>query len=117
MKKHFLIIALFAACISAQAEETVKLFDGKSLAGWVQRGGQAKYSVEARSIVGRTVLETPNTFLCTEKEYSDFILELEFKVDPKLNSGVQIRSQYFDHEVEPRDAKGETLKNDKGKPI
>jgi hypothetical protein len=30
--------------------------------------------------------------LCTKKHYSDFILELETKVDPSLNSGVQIRS-------------------------
>ena len=37
---------------------------------------------------------TPNSFLCTEKEYGDFVLELEFKVDPALNSGVQVRSHY-----------------------
>src|SRR5690242_9675672 len=34
--------------------------------------------------------------MCTTKDYGDFILELDFKVDPKLNSGVQIRSQVFD---------------------
>jgi hypothetical protein len=34
--------------------------------------------------------------LCTTKDYGDFILELEFKVHPKLNSGVQIRSECFD---------------------
>ena len=35
---------------------------------------------------------TPNSFLCTAKDYADFILEYEFKVDEELNSGVQIRS-------------------------
>jgi hypothetical protein len=72
------------------------LFDGKSLAGWTQKGGKAKYRVENGEIVGASVPLTGNSFLCTDKEYGDFILELEFKVDSKLNSGVQIRSQCFD---------------------
>lgn len=69
------------------------LFDGKTLNGWVQRGGKARYHVEDGAIVGTTVQHTPNSFLCTRKTYGNFILELEFKVDPSLNSGVQIRSQ------------------------
>jgi hypothetical protein len=59
----------------------------------VKRGGAASYAVEDGCIVGTSTLNTPNTFLCTPRDYSDFILEYEFKVDPKLNSGVQIRSQ------------------------
>ena len=57
-----------------------------------QKGGKAIYTVEDKQIVGTTVPNTSNSFLCTEKNYSDFILEYEFKVDPQLNSGVQIRS-------------------------
>jgi hypothetical protein len=68
------------------------IFDGKTLTGWVQRGGKACYQVEDGAIVGTAVANTPNSFLCTEKHYSDFILEPEFKVDAGLNSGVQIRS-------------------------
>jgi hypothetical protein len=70
------------------------LFDGKSLDGWVQRAGKAKYAVEDGTIVGTTVLGEPNSFLCTDRDYGDFILEVEFKVDQGLNSGVQIRSEY-----------------------
>ena len=69
------------------------LFDGKTLDGWIQRGGHARYSVEDGCIVGRTVPKTPNSFLCTGRDYDDFVLEYEFKVDPRLNSGVQIRSE------------------------
>jgi sugar phosphate isomerase/epimerase len=69
------------------------LFDGKTLKGWMLRGGAAKYEVKGGAIVGSTVPNTKNTFLCTERSYGDFLLELEFKVDPKLNSGVQIRGQ------------------------
>ncbi len=68
------------------------LFNGENLDGWVQRGGKAKYEIEDNCIVGSTVPNTPNSFLCTEKNYSDFELVLEFKVDPTLNSGIQIRS-------------------------
>lgn len=59
---------------------------------WVQRGGEAEYRIEDGQIVGTTELNTPNSFLCTKMEYGDFELELEVKVDPRLNSGIQIRS-------------------------
>ncbi|KAA3616313.1 MAG: DUF1080 domain-containing protein [Calditrichaeota bacterium] len=68
------------------------LFDGKTLAGWQQRGGEAQYKVENGTIVGISVKGTPNSFLCTEKTYSNFILEVEFLVDDEMNSGIQIRS-------------------------
>ncbi|MEW6252919.1 MAG: DUF1080 domain-containing protein [Planctomycetota bacterium] len=72
------------------------LFDGKSLDGWIKRGGDAQYRVEGTgpdaAIVGTAVPGTPNTFLCTQREFADFILDYEFNVDPRLNSGVQIRS-------------------------
>ncbi|MBL7038810.1 MAG: DUF1080 domain-containing protein [Pirellulaceae bacterium] len=78
---------------AAEAEDGwICLFDGKSLDGWKQLGGEAKYTVEDGEIVGTSVPNTSNSFLRTEKMYGDFILELEFKVHPELNSGIQIRS-------------------------
>ena len=71
----------------------VELFDGETLKGFRQLGGKAKYHVEDGAIVGTTVLKTPNSFLATEKLYADFELELEYLVDPHMNSGVQIRSE------------------------
>ncbi len=68
------------------------LFNGKNLQGWKQLNGEAKYEVIYGEIVGKTVYGTPNSFLCTESDYGDFILEFEVFVDPDLNSGVQIRS-------------------------
>jgi type 1 glutamine amidotransferase len=81
----------------AAGEDWQDLFDGKTLNRWIQRNGKAKYAVEDRMIVGTTVLNTPNSFLCTEKMYTDFILELEFLVEPGMNSGIQIRSNSFRH--------------------
>jgi len=72
------------------------LFNGKDLKGWVQYNGKAKYTVEHGELVGRTVPGEPNSFLSTEKKYGDFILELDFKVDVHMNSGIQFRSELND---------------------
>ncbi|MBS1703103.1 MAG: DUF1080 domain-containing protein [Armatimonadetes bacterium] len=95
---RFLLGALGVAIflpMAALAQKPVSLI-GKDLTGWVQRGGNAKYWIEGNEIVGSCVLNTQNSFLCTERTYGDFILEYDFKVDPRLNSGVQIRSECFD---------------------
>lgn len=92
----FLTITLaMAVTVSATPEPWKDLFDGKSLYGWQQLNGEAKYEIVDGTIVGTTVLNTPNSFLCTKAYYSDFILEVEYKVDPKLNSGIQIRSNSY----------------------
>jgi hypothetical protein len=77
----------------AAEEGFVSLFDGKTLDGWTQRNGKATYRVEDGTIVGRTAKSSPNSFLCTDKAYCDFEVLFEVKVDPGLNSGVQIRSR------------------------
>jgi hypothetical protein len=89
---ELLVLCGLAAAISHAAGWT-KLFDGKTLNGWTVHSGTATYVVENGTILGTAVLGSPNSFLCTNKEYGDFILEFEVKVDPELNSGVQFRSQ------------------------
>jgi len=85
------VILSATVCMGAQK---IQLFDGKTLAGWSVHSGFAKYHVEDGAIVGTTVPKSPNSFLCTDKEFGDFILEFEVKLDnPELNSGVQFRSQ------------------------
>ena len=101
---------ILTADVLAGEGEWVDLFDGETLDGWSVHSGYAEYRVEDGTIVGTTVKGSPNTFLCTDKEYGDFILEFEVMVDPKLNSGVQFRSAI---------APGEMvfiLRDDKGKP-
>lgn len=70
----------------------INLIKGNLSENWVQRGGDARYHIEGNQIVGTTVPDTPNSFLCTKMEYGDFVLELEVKVHPEMNSGIQIRS-------------------------
>lgn len=89
-----IVAALFAG------DDLKPLFDGKTLDHFEQHGGKAKYSIENGEIIGISVPNTPNSFLCTKERFGDFQLELEFKVDPGLNSGIQIRSEVFDRETE-----------------
>lgn len=69
------------------------LFNGVDLTGWVKRGGAAKYEVANGSIVGDCVPNAPgNTFLCSEREFGNFVLKLQYKFLEAGNSGVQFRS-------------------------
>lgn len=73
--------------------EWKKLFNGKDLDGWKQLGGKARYEVVKGEIVGVTVADEPNSFLCTSTDYGDFILELDFRLEGNSNSGIQFRSE------------------------
>ena len=77
----------------ATTEETTKLFNGKDLTGWKIVGGNGQYKVEDGCIVGFGENVKGNTFLRTEKTYTDFELTFEFKFDHlKGNSGVMFRA-------------------------
>ncbi|WP_439559561.1 3-keto-disaccharide hydrolase [Dyadobacter sp.] len=96
IKIAFIGLLSLAVCLPAFSQKSKggwqNLFNGKDLTGWKQLNGQAKYEVKDGAIVGTSVMGTPNSFLTTEKDYGDFILEVDVKVDNKLNSGIQIRS-------------------------
>ncbi|UII79434.1 DUF1080 domain-containing protein [Flagellimonas sp. CMM7] len=99
------VVLCIVSCNQKPKDDTpwVSIFDGKTLEGWTILGGNATYSVEDNAIVGKTVYNTPNTFLTSNKNYENFILELEYLVDSTMNSGIQIRSnsipEYFDGRV------------------
>jgi hypothetical protein len=102
---------LLTNILFAQQNDWTDLFDGESLNGWSVHSGFAKYRVEDGAIVGNAVKGSPNTFLCTDQEYDDFILEFEvFLKDTKLNSGVQFRSKIAPENLTLwlRNDKGET---------
>ncbi|XCF05460.1 DUF1080 domain-containing protein [Tamlana crocina] len=68
------------------------LFDGETLNGWSPKQGTMKFEVVNGEIVG-VCSAGPSTFLCTDKEYKDFIFTCEMKWEVDGNSGVQIRSR------------------------
>lgn len=90
-----LALPLAAGLAGAAEKGFVPLFNGKNLNGWEVCNGRANYRVENGEIVGTTAEGSPNSFLCTKKEYGDFVLEYETRTDPALNSGVQVRSHRY----------------------
>lgn len=81
----------------------VPLFDGKTFRGW-EGDTQHTFRIQEGAIVGGS-LQHPiprNEFLCTEQEFQDFELRLQFRlVGEKANAGIQIRSRRIPnhHEV------------------
>lgn len=83
----------FSSMPDIEADGWTKLFNGQDLSGWSQKNGKATYAAEDGAVVGRTAKNSPNSFLCSERDYGNFELTFEVKVDEGLNSGVQIRSR------------------------
>ena len=94
----FSIVFLLTTVIALSQKNSAKpswesLFNGKNLKGWTQINGTAKYEVKNGTVIGTTVKGSPNSFLCTDKLYANFILEFDVKADESVNSGVQFRSE------------------------
>ena len=98
MKKFtyiILILIIFTNC----NDNTLKIFNGSNLNGWLNYGG-GKFYVENNCIVAEAITGLPNTFLHTEKKYQNFELQFDVKLDTVLNSGVQIRSNIYQNDTE-----------------
>ena len=63
----------------------MNLFDGKTLNGW--QGDKSAYVVNSGLLIAH---QRGNLF--TTQQYSDFILQFEFRLDRGANNGVAIRS-------------------------
>ena len=103
MKKHSILtlaaLAITSLGLAQRAQQQQPgwnpIFDGKTLNGWHKLAGTADYKVEDGAIVGTTAAGSGNTFLVTDKEYGNFILEMDVRImDTTSNSGVQVRSHY-----------------------
>jgi hypothetical protein len=87
-------IFLFAppsATAAGHRADFVPLFDGKTLNGWTLVGGKGPgYVIEEGGIL--TCPANGGGNLYTEKQYSDFILQFDFKLSVGGNNGVGIRA-------------------------
>ncbi len=91
--RAFFGLLMAAVCLGSAQEAGFKpLFNGKNLDGWKLVGGVGPgYIVEGDRIV---CPPDGGGNLFTEKEYSNFVLRLEFKVSPGGNNGVGLRAPY-----------------------
>lgn len=92
MVMRYLAIALFTASALLAAEDGfVSLFDGKTLKGWqlVKPTGPG-YVVKEEGILHCPADGGGNLF--TEKQFANFVLRFEYRMEPGGNNGVGIRS-------------------------
>ena len=87
------ICSLIMLCSCSTNDGWVELFNGKDFTGFSQLNGKAPYRVEDGMLIGKSVGGQPNSFMATELDYGDFILEFDVMCDNSLNSGVQFRSE------------------------
>jgi hypothetical protein len=90
MKRLLMLFVVAAATLSAAGFQ--KLFDGKTLNGWKLVGGKGPgYVVKDGTIVCPA---DGGGNLFTEKEYANFVLRFEFKMEAGANNGIGIRAPY-----------------------
>jgi len=91
----FLIITVLNT-FNSQAQQNkdwVSLFNGNNLKGWRVIDKPAKVQVKDRSMVLHMTANTArHAFVRTEKQYKDFIFEVEFRRDLTIDSGILFRS-------------------------
>lgn len=88
--RALLILTLAASMSCAAKSGFISLFNGKDLTGWTlvsKKGGG--YEVKDGTIV---CADGGGGNLLTEREFSDFILEVEFKLPPGGNNGIGLRA-------------------------
>lgn len=98
-----IVLALLVVFASPALAEDLVLFDGKTLDGWVAEGAST-YTLDGKTLPVWTVSDA--TILCAgkgfgflrydRKEFTDFTYHVEFKMAPKCNSGLGVRTTVFD---------------------
>jgi hypothetical protein len=100
----FIFAFVLHSAMGADKGKTVSLFDGKSFNNW-EGDTNKTFRIQDGAIVGGTLnAKIPrNEFLCSTRNYTNFILTLKFKLlgGPGANAGIQLRTKRIPnhHEV------------------
>lgn len=86
---------------AAKAEGWILLFDGKTLDGWLTSSGTPSRTPVDASEGAINPHKSGGYMMIHERPWADFVLSLDFKISPKCNSGVFIRT----FPLEPRPGK------------
>jgi hypothetical protein len=96
MMRTAIIPLLFAACLGAAEEPGfVSLFDGRTLQGWTLVRGQGPGYVAQNGVLVCPADGGGN--LMSNREYANFVLRLEFRMDRDGNNGIGIRAPLEGH--------------------
>ncbi|MBN1492382.1 MAG: DUF1080 domain-containing protein [Phycisphaerae bacterium] len=84
------IITAAALGCSGQTDGFTPLFNGQDLQGWTEIGSSSAWSVEA-GVLRCNGQHEDYAWLCTDRKYCDFVLSLDWRLGPNVNSGVFCR--------------------------
>ena len=74
-----------------EANRFVPLFNGKTLDGWTIDGDdKGGWSVGDGEIVAHGTGEANRSYLLTDREYSDYVLKVDFSVEPTTWAGIAV---------------------------
>lgn len=91
MKYLLLLCSFFLMASTADSPGYKSLFNGRNLKGWTIHGTE-KWYVQNGELVCESGPDKQYGYLSTKKDYKNFILEYDFKLEANGNSGVFIRS-------------------------
>ncbi|MDC6364660.1 MULTISPECIES: DUF1080 domain-containing protein [Flavobacteriaceae] len=88
-----LLLATFSLQMGIAQENSISLFNGKNLEGWINHG-EEKWYVENGELICESGPKAQYGYLSTAQDYKNFELTLEFKQEADGNSGVFFRSTF-----------------------
>ena len=91
------LVCLLGSVRVVGQEDWQKLFDGRTMNGWqrkaVHDGNGGIWTVEDGALVADQEPDHKGGLLGTDQQYSDFEIELEFKVDKPADTGLFLRTR------------------------
>lgn len=86
-------LLLAMACTPPEETSMMEIFNGEDLEGWEVPENNVWWSVENGMLKAASDTAQTGSILWTEKEYSDFIVQADFKMgDGTVDSGIFLRS-------------------------
>lgn len=87
-------LILAAALVGASSFPTFAdpIFNGKDLTGWAPKGPAEVWTAKDGVITGKSNAKKEGSVLWTDAKFKDFVLELDFKFNGDIDSGVFLRS-------------------------
>jgi hypothetical protein len=92
MRLFFCFLLILSCCTAADEPGFVPIFNGHDLNGWTIRGQYGPGYIVENGMIVCPADGGGNLF--TEKEYSNFILRFEFRLEEASNNGIGIRAPY-----------------------